>query len=265
MKSGKLSDLSPVLSAFCCSKLYLIFIFVKIFLMKVIFHLIIFSCFFNISLYSQNETNITYGLKVGGIHSTFSNLPETIKGRDNTFDNSTLESKGKYGLETGFFLNCKLYDTRVAIQPEILFRQSGETVKYRDVVGKEFELGLNYAYLEIGALYKVYPYEGLNLGFGAFYGINLSPNDISYSSNEADGMYDVATRQFYKDGLDGADDFALCFALGYELHKSIHFDFRYYLGVKDMVKSNASSFQFIENQNKSSVFCFSVGYSFHKW
>ncbi|RZJ91991.1 MAG: hypothetical protein EOO20_03395 [Chryseobacterium sp.] len=221
--------------------------------------------FLNITLYSQNESNLTYGLKLGVIHSTINNLPETIKGRDNTFDNSVLESKGKFGLEAGFFMNCKLYDTRVAIQPEILFRQSGETVTYRDAVGKEFELGLNYAFLQIGALYKVYPYEGLNFGFGAFYGINLSPNDVTYTSNEADGMYDVATRQFYKDGLDGSDDLSLCLALGYELHSSIHFDFRYYLGVKDMIKSNASSFQFIENQNKSSVFCFSLGYSFHQW
>jgi hypothetical protein len=233
--------------------------------MKVILHLIIFCCFFNATLYSQNETNITYGLKFGVLHSTFSNLPESIKGRDNTFDNSVMESKGKYGLEGGFFLNFKLHDTRVAIQPEILFRQSGETVQYHDAVGKEFELGINYSFLQIGALYKVYPYEGLNFGIGAFYGINLSPNDITYTSNEAGGMYDVATRQFYKDGLDGADDFSLCFALGYELHKSVHFDFRYYLGVKDMIKSNASSFQFIENQNKSSVFCFSLGYSFHQW
>jgi len=46
----------------------------------------------------------------------------------------------------------------------------------------------------------------------------------------------------------------LCFALGYELHENIHFDLRYYLGVKDVVKSNASSFQFNENQNKSGVF-----------
>jgi hypothetical protein len=233
--------------------------------MKVLCYLSVFSCFFTASLYSQNETNITYGLKFGVLHSSFSNLPESIKGRDNTLDNSVLESKGAYGLEGGFFLNCKLYDTRVAIQPELLFRQSGATVNYHDSTGKEFELGLQYSYLEFGALYKVYPYEGLNLGFGAFYGISLSPNNVSYTSNEAGGMYDVATRQFYKDGLDGADDFSICFALGYELRESLHFDLRYYLGVKDMIKSNASSFQFIENQNKSSVFCFSLGYSFHQW
>jgi len=233
--------------------------------MKVILYLSIFCCFFNTALYSQNETNITYGLKFGVLQSKISNLPESIKGRDNTFDNSVMESKGSYGLEGGFFANFKLYDTRVAIQPEILFRQAGEKVMYHDALGKEFELGLHYSYLQIGALYKVYPYEGLNLGFGAFYGISLSPNNVTYTSNEAGGMYDVATRQFYQDGLDGTDDFSLCFAAGYELHQSIHFDLRYYLGVKDVVKSNASSFQFIENQNKSSVICFSVGYSFHQW
>jgi hypothetical protein len=233
--------------------------------MKVILYLSILSCFFYIEVYGQNETNITYGLKLGGLYSKINNLPESIKGRDNTFDNSVMESKGGYGIEGGFFLNCKLYDTRVAIQPEILFRQSAQTVNYHDITGKKFELGLNFSYLEIGALYKVYPYEGLNLGFGAFYGISLSPNNITYKSNEAGGMYDVSTRQFYQDGLDGADDFSLCFALGYELHKSIHFDLRYYLGVKDVVKSNASTFQFIENQNKSGVVSFSLGYSFHQW
>jgi hypothetical protein len=233
--------------------------------MKVLLNLLIFCFFFNVALYAQNDTNITYGLKLGGIYSKISNLPESIKGRDNTFDSSVLESKGGYGIEGGFFLNCKLYETRVAIQPEILFRQSSQTVEYQDTTGKEFELGLNYSYLQIGALYKVYPYEGLNLGFGAFYGISLSPNNITYKSNEAGGMYDVATRQFYQDGLDGKDDFSLCFAVGYELHQSIHFDLRYYLGVKDVMNSNSSSFQFIENQNKSGVFSFSIAYSFHQW
>lgn len=233
--------------------------------MKILLRLLLFCFFFNVVAYAQNETNITYGLKLGGIYSKISNLPESIKGRDNTFDNSTMETKGGYGIEGGFFLNFKLHDTRVAIQPELLFRQSSQTVNYHDTTGKEFELGLNYSYLQIGALYKVYPYEGLNLGFGAFYGISLSPNNVTYKSNEAGGMYDVATRQFYQDGLDGVDDFSLCFALGYELHQSIHFDLRYYLGVKDVVNSSSSSFQFIENQNKSGVLSFSLGYSFHEW
>ncbi|OCB72865.1 outer membrane beta-barrel protein [Flavobacterium crassostreae] len=233
--------------------------------MKVTLYVFIYTFFFTSSFYAQNQTNITYGLKLGGLYSGISNLPENIKGRDNSLDNSTMETQGIYGIEGGFFVNFKLHDTRVAIQPEILFRQSGAKVSYQDTVGKEFDLGFHYSYIQLGALYKVYPYEGLNLGFGAFYGINIAPNAISYTSNQFGGMYDVATRQFYQDGLDGTDDFSTCFALGYELHQSIHFDLRYYLGVKDMVKSNSASFQFIENQNKSTVICFSVGYSFHQW
>jgi hypothetical protein len=233
--------------------------------MKTILFLRYFFFFITLSLFSQNETNITYGLKLGVIYSQMSNLPESISGRDNTFNDSSMSSEAGYGIEGGFFVNLKLTDTRVAIQPEILFRQTAQTVSYSDTTNKQFQIGFHFSYLQIGALYKVYPYEGLNLGLGAFYGINLSPNNITYESNEAGGAYDLATRQFYQDGLEGADDLALCFALGYELHKSIHFDLRYYLGVKDAVNSSSSSFQFIENQNKSGAVSFSVGYSFHQW
>lgn len=233
--------------------------------MKINLYLLVLIFVTTSSIFAQNETNITYGLKIGILHSTITNLPESIKGRDNTVDNSTLQTMGLYGFEAGFFANLKLHDTRVSIQPEILFQQSGEHVSYTDTFGKEFDLELHYSYIKIGAVYKIYPYEGLNLGFGAFYGINLSPHTLKYSSNVADGQYDVATRQFYIDGLEGTGDFSLSFGLGYELHKSIHFDLRYYLGVNDMIKSNASSFQFIENQNRSSAFSFTIGYSFHQW
>lgn len=233
--------------------------------MKIQLYLNLLSCFFCAAGYGQYEKNTTYGMKLGPLYSKISNLPEMIKGRNNTLNNSTIENQGAYGLEGGFFLNYKLPDTRVALQPEILFRQTGDKITYSDATGKNYELKLNYSYLTIGALYKTYPYEGLNIGLGAFYGINLSPNNISYSSNEADGMYDVTTRQFYVDGLEGQGDFSLCFGLGYELHQSVHFDLRYYYGINDVIATNPSTFQFIENQNKSSSISFTVGYSFHQW
>lgn len=235
-------------------------------LMKLIFYIIVSITNLNFfTLYSQYETNATYGLKLGILNSSINNLPETIKGRDNTLSNSTITPKSIYGLEGGFFANFKLYDSRVAIQPEVLFRLAGSKVTYWDATNKTYELQLNYSYIQLGSLYKIYPYEGINLGIGVFYGINLSPNNVSYTSNVNDGQYDVATRQFYKDGLSGKGDFSLCFNLGYELHKSVHFDLRYYYGVNDAVKSYSNSFQFIENQNKSNVFSFCVGYSLHQW
>jgi hypothetical protein len=215
--------------------------------------------------YAQYDNNVTYGIKLGGIHTTISNLPEMIIGRNNSLENFTLENKGTYGVEGGFFLNYKLTDSRAAIQPELLYRTSGERVLYKNTLGKEYELSLNYTYIVVGALYKTYPLKGLNIGFGAFYGINLSSNSLEYKSNEQGGLYDVATRQFYRDGITGRDDFSMCFGLGYEFTKSVHLDMRYYFGVSDVVKSSQSSFQFIENKNRSSILSFSVGYSLHEW
>jgi hypothetical protein len=233
---------------------------------KKISYLFLFTfLFFPYLIQAQYESNVTYGLKFGGIHTTISNLPEMIIGRNNSLENFTLENKGTYGVEGGLFLNYKLSDSRAAIQPELLYRTAGEKVSYKNTIGKEYELSLNYTYLVIGALYKSYPLKGLNIGFGAFYGINLTSDRIEYKSNEEGGLYDVSTRQFYRDGLAGKDDFSMCFGLGYEFKKSIHFDMRYYFGVSDVVKSSQSSFQFIENKNRSSILSFSIGYSLHEW
>lgn len=217
------------------------------------------------SVYGQHESNLTYGVKFGALHSTISNLPESIKGRDQTFTDNYYSSKGKYGVEGGLFLNYKLPNSRTAIQPELLIRTAGEKIQYNDPQGLQKEIGFDYTYLSLGALYKIYPYEGLNLGVGAFYSINLSPHAVSYQSNEADGLYDVTTRQFYREGFSGGDDFSLSFSLGYELRQSIHFDLRYSLGVKDVIKSYSNSFQFVENENRTGIISFTIGYSFHKW
>jgi hypothetical protein len=92
--------------------------------------------------------------------------------------------------------------------------------------------------------------------------VNLSPN-VPLIKRFWRYFFDVATRQFYQDGLaDGADDFSLAFAIGYEC-KSIH-GYAIIWVLKDIGKSNASSFQFIENRNKSSVICFILSYSFHQ-
>jgi hypothetical protein len=216
-------------------------------------------------LQAQYTERVTYGIKVSALQSKISNLPEMIIGRDNSLASYTLESKGYFGIEAGFFLNYKVPDSKVAIQPEILYRSSGETVDYKNSSGKEYQLKLRYSYLLIGAFYKIYPVKGANVGVGAFYGSNLTPNNLDYTSNEAGGQYDIANRQFFRDGISGRGDLSVCFSLGYEFKKSIHFDARYYFGVSDVVESREASFQFIENTNRSSILAISVGYSFDKW
>lgn len=223
-------------------------------------------CFLLLSLVmqAQHEELVTYGLKLGALQSKISNVPEMLTGRDDSFQQFELNTVGVQGLEAGFFANIKLYDTRVAIQPELLFRKSGEKVNYSDPSGKTYSVGFDYSYLVVGAIYKIYPIEGLNVGLGAFYAINLSPASINYQSNQYGGQFDTEYRQFYKDGIEGTNDFSLSFSLGYEFKRNFNIDFRYYLGVSDALKTKNNSFQFSENTNKTSTLGFSIGYSFDK-
>jgi hypothetical protein len=232
---------------------------------KYLLSIITINILFINSLQAQYTEKLTYGIKVSALHSTISNLPEMIIGRDNSLTTYTINSKGYFGIEGGLFLNYKVPNSRVGLQPEILYRNSGETIAYKGNEGKEYELKLKYSYLLIGAFYKVYPIKGANVGIGAFYGLNLTPNNLDYKSNESGGQYDIENRQFFRDGISGRNDLSICFSLGYELEKSIHFDVRYYFGVSDVVESREASFQFIENTNRSNVLALSIGYSFDKW
>ncbi|EKT3958276.1 PorT family protein [Flavobacterium psychrophilum] len=223
----------------------------------------LFSCFLS---YSQIRETFTYGLKIGGLQSTIGNLPEMITGRDNSLAKFTLVNKEVFGIEGGLFLNYKLPNTRVAIQAELLYRKSGDKVSYDNLsTGKSYELSFNYSYLTLGAIYKIYPLAGLNAGVGAFYSKNITPSDLEYKSNEYDGLYDTEYRQFYRDAILGKDDFSLAFSLGYEVEPGLHFDVRYYLGLSDVVSNKTPSFQFIENNNRTSIISICLGYSMHQW
>lgn len=226
------------------------------------------GCFFLFSsiIYGQYNDNLSYGIKVGALHSTITNIPEMLIGRENQLTKFTLEEKGVYGAEGGVFLNYKFPDSRMGIQPEILYRQSGAEVNYNNDITKEsYKVSFKYQYLVLGATYKFYPYDGINVGVGIHYNKNISPNSIEYSSNEESGNNDTAHRQFYRDAIKGKDDFNLGFSLGYEFKEYLHFDLRYYMGIGDVMESKASSFQFIENTNRNSMLSFSIGYSFHTW
>jgi hypothetical protein len=219
---------------------------------------------FTTILFAQQEELITYGLKIGATHAEISSIPEMLTGTDNSLQQYSLTSEGTYGIESGIFANFKLYETRVAIQTELLFQKSSTKVNYSDATGKTYTIGFNYNYIALGAIYKIYPVAGVNVGFGGFYNIILNPSNISYTSNQYSGQYDTQYRQFYRDGFAGNNDFSLSLSLGYEFYKNFNLDLRYYLGISDAIKTKENSYEFIENNNRSATFSFSIGYSFER-
>ena len=124
----------------------------------------------------QYLDNLTYGLKLGALHSRITNLPEMLIGRENNRQLFDITSKSVFGGEGGIFLNYKLPASRVAIHPELLFRYSGAEVNYNnETTDSSYKLWLRHSYLMLDGIYKEYPFLGLNIGIGAFYSKNLTP------------------------------------------------------------------------------------------
>ncbi|WP_018676025.1 outer membrane beta-barrel protein [Riemerella columbina] len=235
--------------------------------MKVLDKLILIGAIECISLVqAQYMDTFTYGLKVGALHSNMTNLPEMIIGRDYNKTQFTMDHKGGFGVEGGVFANYKLPHSRVALQPELLYRKTKSQVLYHNTItNQEYTVDFNYSYLVLGASFKVYPYKGLTVGVGAFYAKNLNPSALEYTSNEFDGRYDTNYRQFYREGIVGKDDFNLSCSVGYELAEAFHFEARYYMGVGDAVGNRSTSFQFLENTNRTSTITLALGYNFSNW
>ena len=53
----------------------------------------------------QYLDNLTYGLKLGALHSRVTNLPEMLIGRENNRQLFDITSKGVFGVEGGLLLN----------------------------------------------------------------------------------------------------------------------------------------------------------------
>ena len=52
----------------------------------------------------QYLDNLTYGLKLGALHSRITNLPEMLIGRENNRQQFDINGKGVFGVEGGLFL-----------------------------------------------------------------------------------------------------------------------------------------------------------------
>lgn len=217
------------------------------------------------SAFGQSLDRLTYGLKLGVLSSRINNLPEMLIGRDyNKKVSFHMEGLSRYGVEGGFFVNYKIPHSRLGLQPELLYRVSGGRV-HSSSQETTYTLDLNYHYLVLGGQLKLYPYRGITLGFGVHYSKILNPSSLEYTSDENQGLYDTSYRQFYRDGIVGRDDISLSSSLGYEFSEFLHIEARYYYGLSDVVGNQSTSFQFLENSNKTSVFSLSIGYNFSQW
>jgi hypothetical protein len=220
--------------------------------------------FISISGQAQFEVDLTYGVKAGGVLSRVSGTGAMIVSED-YFEGYSLKETSRRGAAAGLFLNYKFPDTRIALQPEILYTMQGGKLKYIDIKGLDYTIEFKYNYIALASLVKVYPAGGFNIGAGPVLSFSLTPGAVEYHSNQSDFGFgdDIQTRQALRNAVKGRTDFALALALGYELENGLFFDARYNLGLTDIIETQVNGYKFIENTNKSSVIMLTAGYAFN--
>jgi len=216
-------------------------------------------------LHAQFDSPFSYGIKAHVNYSDIKELPKMIVSED-FYTGYELRGEKTFGYNVGAFINYKFRESKFAFQPEIAYAKEGGLLHYKDIHNLEYNMNFDYRFLQINTLFKVYPVGGLSVGIGPQFGINLSSNNIKYTSNthEISGLEDAPsdsqTEKYLQEKIKGKSNFQAIGVLGYEFEFGLMFDFRYAYGLTDTIETSPNQFRWVETHNTTSSFLFTVGY-----
>jgi hypothetical protein len=165
------------------------------------------------------------------------------------FDDLDSRTAAAFGVFAQISINDKL-----TFQPELLYSMQGAESSYSES-GYESEDKIKVDYLQIPLLMKYYVIEGLSINAGPQIGFLLSAKDdweYNYDEGSEEGEEDI--KDYFK-----SMDFGLAFGLGYELQSGLGFDFRYNLGLSNIVEEDEMG---MDAEGKNSVIQFAVIFAF---
>jgi hypothetical protein len=165
------------------------------------------------------------------------------------FDDLDSRTAAAFGVFAQIGINDKL-----TFQPELLYSMQGAESSYSEY-GYESEDKIKVDYLQIPLLMKYYVIEGLSINAGPQIGFLLSAKDdweYNYDEGSEEGEEDI--KDYFK-----SMDFGLAFGLGYELQSGLGFDFRYNLGLSNIVEEDEMG---MDAEGKNSVIQFAVSFAF---
>jgi len=220
---------------------------------------------FSIKIQAQFDAPFTYGIKAQVNYSDINELPKMIVSED-FYTGYELTGEKNFGYNVGVFINYKFRESKFAFQPEIAYAKEGGLLHYKDINNLEYNMKFDYSFFQINTLLKIYPVGGLSFGIGPQFGINLTPNNIKYTSNahEISGLEDTPsdslTEKYLREKIKGKSNFQAIGVLGYEFEFGLMFDFRYAYGLTDTIETSPNQFRWVETNNTTSSFLFTIGY-----
>ncbi|MDX2069121.1 MAG: outer membrane beta-barrel protein [Haliscomenobacter sp.] len=239
-----------------------------------LFKLLIFFSLFTDCAHAQTFDGVRVSIKGGALYSGINDLQTTILSEP-FFLNYSLNGEKKIGYTGGLGVNWELKNSIASLNLDILYAQQGSDLLFNNLE-KDFnyKMQFNYRYLNFPLMIKVYPFEkvhdglhGFNVGAGPQFGLNLSPENIIYTSDGPGKLpafgTDLEQQQQLRNVLKGQNNFGLNFHLGYDFGGAgLNLEFQYHHGLSDIVQTEANAYNFIENKNTNNTFQFTLGWEF---
>ena len=215
---------------------------------------IIFSAFailvFGLTNAQDNKTDVkvnktTFGIK-GGMN--IANLSGDV-------DTDLGKLKSKTGFNFGLFVDLRQSE-KISIQMELLYSTQGAQIKINESSGGYVVTGhdkLNLAYLNIPIMLKFYASDKFTIEVGPQIGFLISAKE-KYSIEDNQGNSESYTHDVTEDFQNA--DFGLNFGIGLDITNKINANFRYNLGLSNIVYSVYGD----DTNVKNSVISISLGY-----
>ncbi len=180
------------------------------------------------------------------------------------------ETKFKMGFHIGFITDIPLLESKLSLQPALLFSNKGYSADFEKMLDAEFDdigvdmknyegyIRLNYKYIEL-PINLVYKSSGFQISAGPYFAVGIGgsfKHDFSFEADgedfDSDDFFDEASyklqpvfgkvdNDMYKDYLNDEDvlelyrafDFGLNFGVGYQV-KNVLFNVGYSLGLSNL-------------------------------
>jgi len=211
----------------------------------------------------QQQDGFYWGIKGGATYSTIDRIRETLISPIYPDDTYTTAEAYRPGGLAGLYFDYRFYRSAVATRVEITYAMLGGDFEYQDNRDLEYRMQFRYDYINISPMVKLNLVAGsLYVIGGAEFGINLSGEKITYTSNMSETVPDLQIQTSLREVLKGQSNVAATLGLGVELLDSrLHLEARYSYGFKDVMETLPNSYYFAEMRNRMSYAQVSVGWS----
>lgn len=212
------------------------------------------------------STNMV-GIKAGAAVTKMKSLSSILVSED-YYSNYTFTDHLKCSPTAALFYSYHDNDKLFGGQFELLYYQQHTSTEYEDINTLNYTADFKYHYVGAGGYVKVYPYQGLFIAPGARFGFCLSPDNVTYESNQEDAVFDKfdyptneLTQNIMQDKLKGKFDLGVGLQIGWEFTNNLSVQAAYHYSVLDLVETQYNSYNWVEQDNNAHSFQLTVGYA----